>query len=84
MKNSIKGRVKWIDLLRSVAIIIMVFANSAAYFYENNVNVTFRLISSLAAPLFIFLAGANLYFAENDALLIANIGLCHLQKKSSQ
>jgi uncharacterized membrane protein len=42
----------------------MVIANSAAYFISSDVHVFFRIISSLAAPLFIFLAGANLFFSN--------------------
>jgi len=46
---------------------IMLFANSAAYFFTGHVNVSFRIVSSLAAPLFIFLVGANLAFSKNDS-----------------
>ncbi len=46
----------------------MVFANSSAYFYNGNVNDSFRIISSLAAPLFIFLAGASLSFSTSNSL----------------
>ena len=45
----------------------MVFANSSAYFFNGNVNDSFRIISSLAAPLFIFLAGANLNFSQTSS-----------------
>lgn len=57
-------RHKWIDGLKSLSITLMVFANSAAYFFNSEVNVYFRIASSLAAPSFIFLAGANLYFSN--------------------
>jgi uncharacterized membrane protein len=42
----------------------MVFANTASYFFSTEVNVFFRIISSLAAPLFVFIAGANLIFSN--------------------
>jgi uncharacterized membrane protein len=57
-------RYNWINVLKSLAIVLMVFSNSAAYFFSSEVNVFFRIISSLAAPLFIFLAGANLIFSN--------------------
>jgi len=57
-------RYNYINVLKSLAIILMVFANSATYFFSSEVNVFFRIISSLAAPLFIFLAGANLSFSN--------------------
>jgi hypothetical protein len=61
-------RHNWINGLKSLAITLMVFANSAAYFFNSEVNVYFRIGSSLAAPLFIFLAGANLILS-NEAHL---------------
>ena len=57
-------RYNWINVLKSLAIVLMVFSNSAAYFFSSEVNVFFRIISSLAAPLFIFIAGANLIFSN--------------------
>lgn len=59
-----RNRFLWIDELRTFAIITMIFANSAAYFFEGEVNVSFRIFSSLAAPLFIFLSGMNLFFSS--------------------
>ena len=59
-----RNRKIWIDELRTIAIVIMVFANSAAYFIPDEVNVHFRILSSLAAPMFIFLAGVSLSFSD--------------------
>ena len=59
-----RNRKIWIDELRTIAIVIMVFANSAAYFIPDEVNVHFRILSSLAAPMVIFLAGVSLSFSD--------------------
>jgi len=63
-----RNRFLWIDELRTLAIIIMIFANSAAYFFVGEVNVSFRVVSSLAAPLFIFLSGMNLFFSSEASV----------------
>jgi len=67
VETAVRSRLNWIDSLRTTAIVIMVFANSAAYFFTENVNVNFRIVSSLAAPLFIFLAGVNLSFSDKGS-----------------
>jgi fucose 4-O-acetylase-like acetyltransferase len=54
MKNN---RIVAIDFLRSISIIIMIMANSAAYVLEKPHSLLLRFIFSLAAPTFIFLSG---------------------------
>ena len=55
-----------IDLLRSVAIIIMLYANSFPYLAGFNPSGFIRVLMSLAAPLFIFLSGASSVLRAND------------------
>lgn len=54
MKNN---RIVAIDFLRSISIVIMIMANSAAYVLEKPHSLLLRFIFSLAAPTFIFLSG---------------------------
>jgi uncharacterized membrane protein len=54
MSNS---RLENIDFMRTIAIVIMIIANSSPYVLETPHSTGLRLISSLAAPLFIFLSG---------------------------
>ena len=59
----IKKRLESIDFLRTIAIIIMLTANSAPYVLNATHPLWFRLICSLAAPLFIFLSGFSFYIS---------------------
>lgn len=52
-----------IDCLRTIAILIMLAANSTPYLLDSSSPFIFRLICSLAAPVFIFLSGYT--FAMN-------------------
>lgn len=54
-----------IDYLRTIAILIMLTANSTPYLLDSSSPFIFRLICSLAAPVFIFLSGYT--FAMNTA-----------------
>ena len=54
MRNN---RIVAIDFLRSVSIVIMIMANSAAYVLEKPHSLLLRFVFSLAAPTFIFLSG---------------------------
>ena len=49
----------WIDFIRSIAIIIMIIANSAAVIGNTEYSYFFRVICSLAAPLFVLLSGIS-------------------------
>ena len=49
----------WIDFIRSIAIIIMIIANSAAVIGNKDYSYFFRVICSLAAPLFVLLSGIS-------------------------
>ena len=49
----------WIDFIRSIAIIIMIIANSAAVIGNKEYSYFFRIICSLAAPLFVLLSGIS-------------------------
>ena len=49
----------WIDFIRSIAIIIMIIANSAAVIGNKEYSYFFRNICSLAAPLFVLLSGIS-------------------------
>jgi uncharacterized membrane protein len=52
-----KTRLPGIDLLRTVAIFIMIVANASPYLVKGSISYEFRLFCSLAAPIFIFLSG---------------------------
>lgn len=54
-----------IDSMRSIAILIMLTANTTPYLLEPNTPFVFRAICSLAAPLFTFLSGYT--FAMNGS-----------------
>ena len=58
-------RVSSIDLLRTIAIIIMIIANSSPYILVSPHSIWIRIISSLAAPLFIFLSGFSFFLSFN-------------------
>lgn len=49
----------WIDFIRSIAIIIMIIANSAAVIGNKEYSYFFRIICSLAAPLFVLISGIS-------------------------
>ncbi len=60
MENiSHNSRLDFIDTVRGIAIFIMIFANSAPYFLQEDLPNSLRILCSLAAPLFIFLSGFN-------------------------
>lgn len=59
-------RVSSIDLLRTIAIIIMIIANSSPYILVLPHSFWIRIISSLAAPLFIFLSGFSFFLSFNN------------------
>ena len=50
-------RLNTIDFLRGIAVFIMIIANSTPYIFNLSSYNTLRIIFSLAAPIFIFLAG---------------------------
>jgi uncharacterized membrane protein len=55
--SSLKTRDHSIDILRGIAIFAMIAANMAAYNYAEPHSFLFRIYGSLAAPIFVFLAG---------------------------
>jgi len=57
MSAIIKNRIEYIDVIRGIAIFLMIAANSAPYIMNEPYNFAFRVFSSLAAPLFIALSG---------------------------
>lgn len=58
MSGIVKVRFVELDIARSIAILIMIVANAApAILEQESVHPVFRLICSLAAPLFIFISG---------------------------
>jgi fucose 4-O-acetylase-like acetyltransferase len=60
-----QGRNIWIDFIRSIAIIIMIIANSAAVIGNKDYSYFFRIICSLAAPLFVLLSGISFSVSSN-------------------
>jgi hypothetical protein len=54
---SLPRRLDTIDFLRGIAVFIMIIANSTPYIFNLSSYNTLRIIFSLAAPIFIFLAG---------------------------
>jgi uncharacterized membrane protein len=60
----IKKRDKTIDVLRGLAILIMLAANSSATIYAEPHPFWFRCLSSVAAPLFITLSGMMVCFSQ--------------------
>lgn len=50
-------RIDTIDFLRGIAVIIMIFANSSPYLFDLKSFFTIRFLFSIAAPIFIFIAG---------------------------
>jgi len=62
-------RLACIDLLRGAAILIMILANSSPYLLSPPYPFLYRMISSLAAPVFLFLSGysrAYTFHHKND------------------
>lgn len=58
IENKRNGR---IDLLRAIAIVIMFYAHALPHLGFNSYSAFDRIISSLAAPIFLFLVGYNLF-----------------------
>jgi uncharacterized membrane protein len=58
-------RLDSIDILRTISIIIMVVANSSPYILVTPHSIWLRIISSIAAPLFIFLSGYSFFVSFN-------------------
>lgn len=58
-----RGRLPWIDWLRGLAIVIMIPANMSATLLVEPHPFWFRVASSFAAPLFVFLAGMMVGFS---------------------
>ena len=52
-----ESRLFYIDVVRGLAIFIMLLANAAPYLLEEPYPFWFRLMSSLAAPVFVSLTG---------------------------
>lgn len=50
-------RIAGIDVLRAIAVYIMLVANATPYLFPGVTNFAFRLICSCAAPIFIALSG---------------------------
>ena len=63
LKTIDSNRLTKIDFLRSLAIIIMIFANSSPYIFQGPHPIWFRLFCSIAAPLFIFLSGYSFHLS---------------------
>lgn len=55
--NTNTERTAYIDFLRAIAILIMLLANISPYFFNANTPIVVRIMYSMAAPTFIFLAG---------------------------
>ena len=62
----VKSRVRQFDTIRGVAIVIMIWANSFPYLAEFKPHSYFRLLMSLAAPLFIFLSGITSFYRSSN------------------
>ena len=60
-----RERDKTIDILRGLAILIMIAANSSATIYAEPHPFWFRCLSSVAAPLFITLSGMMVRFSQS-------------------
>ena len=58
-----KPRLGSIDFMRTIALVIMIIANSCPYVLNTPHPVWLRFISSLAAPLFIFLSGYSFFIS---------------------
>jgi len=61
----IRERDKAIDVLRGLAILIMLAANSSASIYAEPHLLWFRYLSSVAAPLFITLSGMMVFLSQS-------------------
>lgn len=55
--NKNQTRIDTIDFVRGLAVVIMIFANSTPYLFDLKDIYSIRFIFSVAAPIFIFLAG---------------------------
>ncbi len=66
-----------IDLMRSIAIVIMIYSNSFPYAADFEPHPMLRLLMSLAAPLFIFLSGftSTLSHGYSRANLLSSLAL---------
>ena len=67
-----KKRDNSIDVIRGLAIFVMLFANGAPYILPEPHPFIFRVIDSLAAPIFVSLAGFMLSFKNENAPLFWN------------
>jgi uncharacterized membrane protein len=63
LKTIDSNRLTKIDFFRSLAIVIMIFANSSPYIFQEPHPIWFRLFCSIAAPLFIFLSGYSFHLS---------------------
>jgi uncharacterized membrane protein len=64
--KQVKSRVQQFDTIRGVAIVIMIWANSFPYLAEFKPHPYFRLLMSLAAPLFVFLSGITSFYRSSN------------------
>lgn len=62
----VKSRVRQFDTIRGIAIVIMIWANSFPYLANFNPLPIFRVLMSLAAPLFIFLSGITSFYRTSN------------------
>ena len=61
-----KERSAYIDLLRALAILIMLLANISPYFFIVDTPVSVRILYSMAAPTFVFLSGYSAFKFSNS------------------
>ena len=59
-----ENRLSGVDTLRTIAIWIMIVANSSPYALGAEPNAAFRMLCSMAAPLFVSLSGYALYISQ--------------------
>jgi uncharacterized membrane protein len=67
-----KDRESFIDLLRSIAIIIMIIANASSFLDPIYYSKTYRLFCSLAAPLFLLISGYSFSLSYEKSRSISN------------
>ena len=60
-----ENRLGAVDAFRTIAIWIMIVANSSPYALDADMGTAYRLICSLAAPLFVFLSGYALFISQS-------------------
>lgn len=63
-----KERESFIDLLRSIAVIMMIIANASSFLDPNYYSITYRLFCSLAAPLFLLISGYSFSFSYEKSM----------------